>query len=89
MNMNRDSLSDRRTLQAAVRLQNRVLELAREVDELRAGQRTALAENARLLKALETARDVLTVPCDDEDNDSPGNMAWAILNHALNGGETT
>jgi hypothetical protein len=66
------ALSDRRTLQAAVRLQNRVLELAREVDELRA----ALAELVRLKDG----------PRDDAYRASK-DAAWQAARDALGGGQ--
>lgn len=41
-------------------------------------------EADRLREALEQARDLVAEAySDDEDNDSPGNMAFAVLNHAL------
>jgi hypothetical protein len=41
-------------------------------------------ENRRLRRALEDARDALADPnAMAEDTDSPANMAWAIVCHAL------
>lgn len=41
-------------------------------------------ENRKLRESVSEARDLVAQAySDDEDNDSPGNMAFAILNHAL------
>ena len=67
------------------RLQERVRELEWDVSTLKTERDAAIgAATMRLREAITTARDLVAQAySDDEDNDSPGNMAFAVLNHAL------